>query len=83
MRQGTPDKDKELQTIIRSKDLGNYSTNPEMLTNMKAVIVTMQNVLVNANNFLCMRQWKTKSVRRYSGFLKGAARHCDFNQPMG
>ena len=30
-----------------------------------------------------MRRQKAKSVWPYLGRLKGAARHCDFNLPMG
>ena len=50
-----------------------------MLAKMKAVIVKTQNVLVNFNNFLSMRQPGAESVRLHLGHLKGVARHCDFN----
>ena len=46
-----------------------------MLTKMKAVTVKMHNVLVNVNNFLCMKLCL--------GRFKGEARHCDFTLPMG
>ena len=49
---------------------------------MMVVTLTTQNVLVNINNFLCMRQRKAGSVLMYLGCLKGAARHCHFNLPM-
>ena len=55
----------------------------KMLTKMKAVTVTKQNVLVNANNFLCMQQQKAEIVRLYLGRLKGTAKHCNFTLPMG
>ena len=50
---------------------------------MKAVTITTQNVLVNTNNFLCMRQRIAEIVRLYLGRLMGAARHCNFTIPMG
>jgi hypothetical protein len=73
---------KDLQTILRSNGMGSHSTKPELLSQMKVVTVTTQNVLVNMNNFLCMRQQKVESVRLYLGRLKGAARHCDFTLYM-
>ena len=53
----------------------------KMLTKMKAVTVMTQNVVVNVNNFLCMRQQKAKSVRLYLSHLKRTARHSNFNLP--
>ena len=59
------------------------STEPEMLAKMKAVTVTTQNLMVNVNNFLCMRHRKAENVHLYLDRLKGKARHCDFNLPTG
>ena len=73
----------DLQTILRSNGLGNQSTKPKMLDKIKAVTVTTQNVLVNVNNFLCMRQWKAESVRLNLGRLKVKARHYDFHLLTG
>ena len=61
--------------------MGNESTEPKMLANMRAVMVTTQNILIN--NFLCMRHRKAESVWLYLDHLKGAARHWDFNLPTG
>ena len=63
--------------------MGNYSKKPDMLTKMKAETVVTQNILVNVNNFLCIRQLKSKNVQLYLGRLKGSARQYDFNLPMG
>ena len=60
----------------------NNSMGKKMLTKMKAVTVTKQNVLVNANNFLCRQQQKTGSLWLYLGRLKGTAKHCNFTLPM-
>ena len=63
----------DIQTVLRSNGLGNDSTEPDRLVN----------ALVNVNNFLCMRQRGVKSVRLYLGCLKGVARPCNFNLPVG
>ena len=74
---------KDLQTFHQSNGIGNRSKEQEMLAKIKVVTVTTQNVLVNVNIFLCMRQRKVKIIQLYLGRLKGAARHCDFTLPMG
>ena len=63
--------------------MGKDSMKPKMLTKIKVVTVTTQNVPVNVNNFLCMRQKKAKSVQLYLGHLMCAARHSNFNLLMG
>ena len=57
--------------------MGNEYTEPHLLAKMKAVMVTTENILVNINNFLYIRQ------RLYLGRLKGAASHYNFHLPMG
>ena len=42
--------------------MGNDSTEPNMLSKMKAVTVMTKKVLVNVNNFPCMRQPKAESL---------------------
>ena len=64
---------KNIQSILRSNGIDNTSMETELLTKMKAVTVMAQNVLINVNNFLCMRQQKDESIRLYLGRLKGAA----------
>ena len=61
--------------------MNNTFTGAELL--MKVVTVTTQNVLININSFLCMRQQKAESVRLYLGCLKGVAQHCNFTLPAG
>ena len=66
---------KDLQTILRSNVIVNKCMEPKMLTKMKAVAVRTQKVLVNINNFPCMKQPKAKSLRRELGRLRDASRH--------
>ena len=63
--------------------MDNESTELDMLAKMKAVMVKTQNVLVNINNFLGLRQRGSKIVWLYLGCLKGASKHCDFNLQAG
>ena len=63
----------DLQSIIRNNGLGK----------IKMVTANMQNVLVNINSFLSMKQRGDKSIRLYLGRLKGTAKHCNFNLPTG
>ena len=56
--------------------MGKDFMKPEMLTKIKVVTVTTQNVPFNVNNFLCMRQL-------YLGHLRCAARHSNFNHLIG
>ena len=53
---------KDLYTVLRSNVMDNTSTKAEVLTKMKTVNVTMQNFIVEANTFLCMRHKKAESV---------------------
>ena len=68
---------KNLQIILGNNGMDNTSRE------MKAVTIKKQNILVNVNNFLFMRQQKAKSIRLYLGRLKRAAHHCDFTPPAG
>ena len=51
--------------------------------NLPTVTVRTQNILVNVNNFLFIRQQKARSIWLYLGCLTGGPSYCDFNLPIG